>query len=68
VPVQLVTTDDKFFTADLLRQEATRFRDAAHRHIAGAGHWPQLEQPALLAKTIEDFVERVAPAVNASGG
>ena len=66
VPVQLVTTDDKFFTADLLRQEAARFRDASIRHVAAAGHWPQLEQPALLAAAIEGFLARLLPA--ASGG
>jgi pimeloyl-ACP methyl ester carboxylesterase len=61
VPVQLVTTDDKFFTADLLRQEATRFRGATDCHVAGAGHWPQLEQPALLAAVVESFLARVTP-------
>jgi len=66
VPVQLVTTDDKFFTAELLRQEATRFRDATPRHVAAAGHWPQLEQPGRLAAAIKDFLARLAPA--ASGG
>jgi pimeloyl-ACP methyl ester carboxylesterase len=66
LPVQLITTDDRFFTADLLRQEARRFRDVTHRHVAAAGHWPQLEQPELLAAAIQGFLARVAPA--ASGG
>jgi pimeloyl-ACP methyl ester carboxylesterase len=66
VPVQLVTTDDKFFTADLLRQEATRFRDATDCHVAAAGHWPQLERPALLAAVIKSFLARVTPSASRS--
>jgi pimeloyl-ACP methyl ester carboxylesterase len=64
VPVQIVATDDKFFTADLLRQESARFRDVTLGHVAGAGHWPHLEQPALLAAAIEGFIARIRPTAS----
>jgi pimeloyl-ACP methyl ester carboxylesterase len=66
VPVQLVTTDDTFFTAELLRREAARLGDVTHCHVAAAGHWPQLEQPTLLAAVIESFLARVTPATSRS--
>lgn len=55
-PVLTVATDDRFFTADMLEQGATRFRHSAFERIPGAGHWPQLEQPAASARVLERFV------------
>lgn len=59
-PVLTVATDDTFFTAELLARGAERFRRSSMRRIAGAGHWPQLEQPAALAETISTFVQSLA--------
>lgn len=56
VPVLTVATDDRFFTADMLEQGSSRFRHRAFTRISGAGHWPQLEQPAALAEALERFV------------
>jgi pimeloyl-ACP methyl ester carboxylesterase len=62
VPVQIVTTDDRFFTVELLEREAARYRDAEVRKVAGAGHWPQLEQPELLAIRMNRFFDRISAA------
>lgn len=58
IAAQVLTaaTDDRFFSADMLEQGATRFRHSAFERIPGAGHWPQLEQPAALARVLERFV------------
>ncbi|MGO4331702.1 alpha/beta fold hydrolase [Cupriavidus sp. 2TAF22] len=58
-PVLTITTDDKFFTAALLEDGAKRFASATIDHVADAGHWPQVEQPARLARFIERFIERI---------
>lgn len=60
-PVLTVTTDDKFFTVEMLTKGAGRFRHAVVEHIAGAGHWPQLEQPEALAQAIGRFVRSRLP-------
>lgn len=60
VPVLTVATDDRFFTADMLEQSASRFRHSAFERIPGAGHWPQLEQPAVLARTLDRFVRTLS--------
>lgn len=67
VPVRVVTTEDRFFTAAHLAREAQRFADCEIAHVAGAGHWPQLEQPQQLANVIEAFltdIARRAPALS----
>jgi pimeloyl-ACP methyl ester carboxylesterase len=55
-PVLTVATDDRFFTADLLEQDSSRFQHRTFEQIPGAGHWPQLEQTAALARVLERFV------------
>ncbi|MDN8617432.1 alpha/beta fold hydrolase [Variovorax ginsengisoli] len=56
-PALTVTTDDKFFTTEMLAQGSRRFRRAVVEHIGGAGHWPQLEQSEGLAQAIRRFVQ-----------
>ena len=56
-PLLMIATEDKFFTADMLAQEATRFRTFSVEKIGAAGHWPQLEQPEALAHLITRFVQ-----------
>lgn len=58
-PVLTIATDDKFFTAEMLERYATRFPRYIVRKIAGAGHWPQLEQPQALARALETFVREL---------
>lgn len=58
-PVLTIATDDKFFTVDMLQRYATRFQRSSVEKIAGAGHWPQLEQPAALARAFEAFVRHL---------
>lgn len=55
-PVLTVATDDAFFTADMLEDGAKRFVRRTFEHVPGAGHWPQLEQPSVLARVLERFV------------
>jgi pimeloyl-ACP methyl ester carboxylesterase len=62
VPVLTVTTDDKFFTAEMLVLKATRFQNRSFASIPGAGHWPQLEQPRALAQVLECFVRELPAA------
>lgn len=57
VPLLMIATDDKFFTAEMLAQDAARFRNFSLEKIEGAGHWPQLEQPDALAHSITCFVQ-----------
>lgn len=61
-PVLTVATDDRFFTADMLERGAERFRHRVFERVAGAGHWPQLEQPAALARVLERFVSDLPQA------
>jgi pimeloyl-ACP methyl ester carboxylesterase len=55
-PVLTIATDDRFFTVEMLEHNATRFQRSSVKKIAGAGHWPQLEQPEALAHALEAFV------------
>ena len=55
-PVLMVTTDDQFFTAAGLAQEARRFATCELAHVPGAGHWPQLEQPQRLSAALSKFL------------
>ncbi|MFM6830867.1 MAG: alpha/beta fold hydrolase [Novosphingobium sp.] len=59
-PVLTIATDDTFFTAERLTRDAERFPASSVQRIAGAGHWPQLEQPAVLADAISQFVHSLA--------
>ncbi|MDF3886249.1 alpha/beta fold hydrolase [Cupriavidus basilensis] len=55
-PVLCIATDDRFFTEDLIEATAARFAQGTITKVSGAGHWPQLEQPEALARTLVDFV------------
>ena len=57
VPTLLVTTDDTFFTADMLRRQvAQRFKQIRVEAVHGAGHYPHLERPVELAGLITRFL------------
>lgn len=58
-PVLTIATDDRFFTVEVLEQNATRFQRSSLKKISGAGHWPQLEQPQALAQVLESFVRNL---------
>jgi pimeloyl-ACP methyl ester carboxylesterase len=52
-----VTTDDTFFTADMLRRQvAQRFKQIRVEAVHGAGHYPHLERPVELAGLITQFL------------
>ena len=56
-PTLLVTTDDTFFTADMLRRQvAQRFKRIRVEAVHGAGHYPHLERPVELAGLITQFL------------
>jgi pimeloyl-ACP methyl ester carboxylesterase len=56
-PTLLVTTDDQFFTADMLRRQvAQRFKQIRIEAVHGAGHYPHLERPVELAGLITQFL------------
>lgn len=55
-PVLMITTEDPFFSRDLLTAQAKRFSGGVVRHVAGAGHWSHVEQPDALADEICRFV------------
>ncbi|MGH3560348.1 MAG: alpha/beta fold hydrolase [Mycobacterium sp.] len=56
VPTLLVTTDDQFFTEDMLRRQvAPRFKQIRIEAVHGAGHYPHLERPIELAGLIAGF-------------
>ena len=57
VPTLLVTTDDTFFAADMLRRQvAQRFKQIRVEAVHGAGHYPHLERPVELAGLITQFL------------
>ena len=57
VPTLLVTTDDTFFTADMLRRQvAQRFKQIRVEAVHGAGHYPHLERPVELAGLMTQFL------------
>lgn len=60
VPVQVITTDDKTFSAELLEHESRRYADVEICKIPGAGHWPHLERTELLAAAMNRFLVRIA--------
>ena len=55
-PVLLIGSDDVFTSVDAV---AHRFTDVATAHVAGAGHWPHVEQPAAVAEILTNYVERL---------
>lgn len=56
VPVLLVGSEDKFTTTDAV---AHRFADVRTAHVAGAGHWPHVEQPVAVARILTNYIERL---------
>jgi pimeloyl-ACP methyl ester carboxylesterase len=60
-PVLLVSSDDTFSSAELIRDAvAPRFADVRTVHVAGAGHWPHVEQPAAVAQILTRFLTSLA--------
>jgi pimeloyl-ACP methyl ester carboxylesterase len=71
-PTLLVTTDDQFFTADMLRRRvAQRFKQIRIEAVHGAGHYPHLERPVELAGLISQFLasppENIVERTNSGG-
>jgi len=62
VPTLLVTTDDQFFTEEMLRRQvAPRFEQIRVEAVHGAGHYPHLERPVELAGLIARFLSTSTP-------
>jgi pimeloyl-ACP methyl ester carboxylesterase len=61
VPVLIIGgADDPFVTRELLKTAIfPRFRRASSASISNAGHWPRLEQPVAVARTIDDFLAQI---------
>ena len=61
-PVLLIGGDeDTFSSPELIRDVvAPRFADVRRAHVADAGHWPPVEQPAAVAHLLGRFLIRVA--------
>jgi pimeloyl-ACP methyl ester carboxylesterase len=58
-PVTVVTSDDKFFTPEFLKDNvASRFSNSTTHHVSGAGHWPHVEQPAAVAQILAPLLHR----------
>ncbi|HLT31005.1 MAG TPA: alpha/beta hydrolase [Myxococcaceae bacterium] len=56
-PTLVLTTDDPYFTRELLAGEVQRrIRGARLVHVAGAGHFPLLEQPEETASVVMEFL------------
>lgn len=56
-PTLVVTSDDPFLPADFLKAAiADKIAGAQMAHIAGAGHYLQIERCAQTARVIEDFI------------
>jgi pimeloyl-ACP methyl ester carboxylesterase len=73
VSTLLVTTDDTFFTADMLcRRVAQRFKQIRVDAVHGAGHYPHLERPVELAEVITQFLaaspENTVERIRSRGG
>jgi pimeloyl-ACP methyl ester carboxylesterase len=56
VPVLVVGSEDWFTSVDAI---TPRFADVSTDHVAGAGHWPHVEQPAAVAAILGNYVERL---------
>ena len=63
-PTLVITSDDTFATRALVREQvASRFAHCETAYVPGAGHWPQVEQPAAVARILTEFVNRVADSL-----
>jgi len=66
-PVLLMDTEDTFSSVELIRDlVAPRFADARTVHVAGAGHWPHVEQPAAVVQILDNFLTSVARPASAA--
>ena len=67
-PVLLIGgCEDTFSSAGLIRDAvAPRFADVCTAHVAGAGHWPHVEQPAAVAKILDTFFTSLARPASAA--
>ena len=60
-PVLLIGSEDTFSPAELIRDAvASRFADVRTVQVAGAGHWPHVEQPAAVAQILTRFLTSLA--------
>jgi pimeloyl-ACP methyl ester carboxylesterase len=56
-PVLLIDSDDTFSSTELIRDTiAPRFADVRIVHVAGAGHWPHVEQPVAVTEILTRFL------------
>lgn len=55
-PVLMITTEDPFFSRELLVELTKRYDRSTVRHIADAGHWSHVEQAGALAGEICAFL------------
>ena len=66
-PVLLIGSEDTFSSTELIRDAvAPRFAAARTVNVAGAGHWPHVEQPAAVAKVVDNFITSVARPASAA--
>jgi pimeloyl-ACP methyl ester carboxylesterase len=66
-PVLLMDTEDTFSSVELIRDlVAARFADARTVHVAGAGHWPHVEQPAAVVQILDNFLTGLARPASAA--
>jgi len=66
-PVLLIGSADTFSSAELIRDViAPRFADVRTANVAGAGHWPHVEQPAATAKILTRFLTNLAQRTGAA--
>ncbi|GAB7102039.1 alpha/beta hydrolase [Streptomyces phaeofaciens JCM 4814] len=57
VPTLIMASDDTFFTYDLIRDGVVnRFHNAEMTRVSDAGHWPHVEQPAVVAAALDAFL------------
>jgi len=56
VPVLVIGSEDGFTSVDAV---APRFADVSTAHVAGAGHWPHVEQPDAVAEILTNYLERL---------
>jgi pimeloyl-ACP methyl ester carboxylesterase len=67
-PVLLIGSEDTFSSAELIRDAvAPRFADVRTVQVAGAGHWPHVEQPAAVAQILTRFLTSLARRTVAAG-
>jgi pimeloyl-ACP methyl ester carboxylesterase len=59
--------EDTFSSPELIRDAvAPRFADVRTTHVADAGHWPHVEQPAAVAQLLRRFLTRLAGRTSAA--